>query len=299
MASITLLLTELKIEYKIIGEEATAACPFHSPDRHPSWSVNTRNGLHHCFSCGASGNLAHLVSHIKEISYPEAVIWVNSRVGWARADKWREDYENKNFAPQEFKISEVDLALFTDPPNDALKSRAITLESSSKFGVKWNPQNHSWIFPIRDPYTKALWGWQEKNERIFRNYPGGIKKSRTLFGLDAFDDGSTAVLIESPVDAVRFDVAGIRGGLSSFGVQVSDFQLSLIHERSEHLVLALDNDRDGIRETTRIAKEFRSINVSVFSYGNLTVKDPGEMTDLELAYGFANAIPALKWIREH
>lgn len=296
------LIRELGInDYQITGDEAKAPCPFHSPDRHPSWYINLRSGLYHCFSCGARGNLAHLVSFTRHIRYPEAVIWVNERIGWAKADRWREhNVEESHFNPPSLKINETDLALFTDPPQQALDDRGITIEESHRFGVRYAPANNSWILPIRDPYTNELWGWQEKfiDTRLFRNYPSGIKKSKTLFGLDAFTDGSTAILVESPIDAVRVSSFGAGSGLSSWGVSFSSFQQSLIHERTEHLILALDNDHDGIRETTRIAREFSQVRVSVFSYEHVSVKDPGEMNDIDIMLGFANMRTGLWWLNE-
>lgn len=300
MENITQLLTELGIDYKISGKEAIAPCPFHTPDKHPSWSCNTRNGLYNCFACGAAGNLANLVSHIINLSYPEAVIWVNSRIGWAKADKWRKENEHKNYSPPYLKISEADLAVFTDPPLNALESRDLTLDSCRYYGVKWNTDRESWILPIREPYTNDLWGWQEKNARLFRNYPSGTRKSKTLFGLDAFTDDSTAILVESPLDVVRLHVAGIRGGLSSWGVQVSDFQLSLIHERTEHLVLALDNDKPGISETARICREFKHCSrIDVFSYPDSIIKDPGEMNEVDIMLGMANARSGIWWVNNY
>lgn len=298
---ITDVLNELNIDYRIVGKEAVAACPFHSPDRHPSWSVNVRTGLHNCFSCGARGNLASLVSHVNRLTYTDAVIWVNSKVGWAKANKWREDYEVKNFAPDYLKISEADLALFTDPPDVQLLSKRINKDSARRFGVKWNPDRSSWIFPIREPYTNDLWGWQEKNERIFRNYPSGTRKSKTLFGLSAFKHGSTAILVESPVDAVRFDACGYRGGLSSWGVQVSDYQLTLIQQLTESVVLALDNDSVGVSAAARICAENASFvnRLRVFNYGDSKGKDPGELTDDEVIFGIENAVPAMKYRRNH
>jgi DNA primase len=297
---ITDVLNELGIEYRIVGKEAIAACPFHSPDRHPSWSVNVRTGLHNCFACGARGNLASLVSHTNRITYTEAVIWVNTKVGWAKAGKWREDYEVKSFAPDYLKISEADLALFTDPPDKQLMSKRITLSSAKRFGVRWNPLKNSWIFPIREPYTNELWGWQEKNERIFRNYPGGTRKSKTLFGLSAFEHDSPVVLVESPVDAVRFDATGIRGGLSSWGVQVSDFQLTLVQQRTERVVLALDNDSAGVSETIRLCSDAKGFvrQLRVFNYGESVGKDPGELDDDSIRWGIENAIPSIRYIKE-
>lgn len=303
MKTIEAVLRELGISYRDIGEEAEALCPAHD-DRKPSWYCNLKTGVHHCFSCNFSGNLASLVSHVLGLTYPESVIWVNSRVGWARAAWWREDVKIRNYSPQSLRIfeqmTEAEMALFTDPPEDKLKSKNITLESARLFGVKWNPAELTWIFPIRDPNTNELWGWQLKNDRYFRGYPRGIRKSETLFGISATEHDGTFVLVESPVDTVRLHAAGIRNGISSFGVSVSAVQFSLILRDTEHLVLALDNDRAGVSETARICRDVKSISdVRIFSYGDSEAKDPGEMTDKEIQEGMAHAIPRIRWLREH
>ena len=303
MMPIEQLLRELGINFHVVGKEAWSMCPFHNPDglreNHPSFSISLKNGTYYCFGCGTKGNLAYLMSRIKGMPYPVAVIEVNGRIGWAKADKWREDYENTNFAPPSFKVSEVDLAMFTDVPEEVLKGRDITLEQSQAFGIKWNENNRSWILPIRDPYSFELWGWQEKynDTRLFRNFPSGIRKSKTLFGLDTFTDGSTSIIVESPIDAVRVSSFGTGSGLAGSGVQISDTQLSIIFDRSNDVILALDNDRDGIRETIRLCRDCNGrAKIWVFSYDHVKAKDPGDMSDLDIMLGFANMRSSLWWL---
>lgn len=295
--SIESFLAELGIEYRIIDDEAFAPCPFHSPDRHPSWSVNISSGVHYCFSCGARGNLASLVSYIRGIAYPEAAIYVNQKVGAARIYKWREDYDNVSFSPMSVKISRADLALFIAPPEDKLADKRITAESAAKYNVMWNPVHESWIFPFYDPFSGELWGYQEKNARLFRNYPAGTRKSRTLFGIRNAINGCPGILVESPVDAVRIDSIGIRGGVSSFGIPSGSYQLTVVQHFTDEIVLALDNDTAGIRATRELlpiaARLFRTVRV--YNYGESEAKDPGEQSDDEVQYGFSNSIPALKW----
>lgn len=290
------VLTELHIDYKLSGDEAVACCPAHN-DRHPSWSLNIRTGVHHCFSCGFSGSLASLVALMLNLTYPEAVLWCNARVGWAVAHQWREAVDSISFSPQYMKVGEADMALFTDPPEAELEGKGISRESADAYGILWNPDRQEWIFPVRDPHTNELWGWQSKNARTFRHYPAGIRRSETLFGLGAFHYGCPVILIESPIDVAYIYSAGKRGGLSSFGVQVSNQQLSIIHRVTEHLVLAFDRDSAGVEQTARICNEFDQVRtIRVFNYGHVHVKDPGEMTYDEVLYGINNSIPALRFL---
>jgi len=80
MKRIERVLVRLDIPYTLIGEELWAPCPFHE-DTNPSWSIRRSGkaaGLHHCFSCGADGNLEGLVAHVRDSSLPHARAWLES-----------------------------------------------------------------------------------------------------------------------------------------------------------------------------------------------------------------------------
>lgn len=198
-------------------------------------------------------------------------------------------------------MSEADMALFTDPPAYALENKKIQLSSAQRYEVRWNKEHKTWIFPFRDPYSTELWGWQEKNEHIFRNFPAGTRKSRTVFGLPVVSDESTITLLESPIDAVVLATAGISGGVSTFGIPGGNYQLSLILERTDHLRLSLDSDTPGVDACARIIKEWkgRFDRITVFNYGNSAAKDIGEMTQDQIRWGVGNELPALIWLMEY
>jgi DNA primase len=128
----------------------------------------------------------------------------------------------------------------------------------------------NWILPIRDPETGQLWGYQEKSEKgWFCNKPAKVTKADTLFGLDAFE-GTTAILLESPLDCLRLYTAGIYGGVSSYGVQVSDRQLDILFDRAEVVIFALDNDTVGLAKMwelrTRYLRSGRRIKFIDYSH---------------------------------
>lgn len=286
--SISALLDEIGLRHEVRGDEAVAPCPAHKPDIHPSWSCNLATGRHYCFSCGFGGGLAKLVSRMVGCSYAEAVALVATRGGLADAQRWLESFGTVTETVPRY--SEADLGRFGPPPAFELSSRHLTRRAADDYGILWNPGSKSWIIPIRDPETHELWGWQEKNARRFRNRPGGVPKSRALFGLGTVADGSTVVLTESPLDAVRIRSAGFGSGISSYGVRVSNEQLALISSHFGKLILALDNDSAGMAETARICRELKGIPIFLFDYRHArNRKDPGEMDDLELVLGLANA----------
>jgi DNA primase len=150
------------------------------------------------------------------------------------------------------------------------------------FGVRWD---RGWVIPIWAPDIEDemtdLWGWQFKRMDFVSNYPKAVKKSRTLFGLRELEE-TTVVLVESPLDVVRLACVGISA-VSSFGAFVSRVQIRLLLNVADRIVLALDNDEEGQRQTKKIYRWLARVvptNVIEFPAG---IKDPGDCSDRQLA----------------
>lgn len=279
---------------EVHGEDSTeflAHCPAHlaltgKADRRPSFSVNSRSGLFNCFSCGYSGPFVQLVEDGLGYARVDAFRWI-ARHGIYRT---RDDQESARPDEPENRITEAALALFEEPPAKALESRRLTAESCRAFGVLWSPTKRHWILPIRDPVTGELWGWQEKGKRFFRNYPAGIFKSRTLFG-DLSWTGPTALLLESPLDAVRAHSLGLDGAFATFGAHVSEAQMRWLKARCTTLVLGLDNDVAGNTSRDRLYARWRprGLPMKFLDYSHTTAKDLGEMGDADALAAYAGA----------
>lgn len=291
MGGVTAILDELGIQYRLSGDEATALCPSpHHEDRSPSWSINIDTGMHNCFSCGYRGPLVRLVRDLRRVGEDEADLWVRTRSsGRLRGSPSREE----GTEPGPARITEADLALFVSPPERQLRKRGISSDSAGKLGILWDDDERAWILPFRDA-DGTLHGWQSKSARgkLVRNYPEGIKKSHFLFGLHA-SASDQCVLVESPLDVAVLRDAGIKGGAASYGVHVSRVQLSLLTEHYSSVILALDNDNAGWRESEKLRKEFHALPVRFFDYFDSRAKDVGEMTPEEIRRGVENASLAM------
>ena len=53
------------------GDEYTVCCPFHQESR-PSFNLNVRRGVWHCFGCDAKGDLVTLICRLDDCSREEA-----------------------------------------------------------------------------------------------------------------------------------------------------------------------------------------------------------------------------------
>ena len=311
---IELVLQGLGLDYEVKGEEALALCPQHEKrtgkaDHSPSWWINLESGMHLCFSCGYKGNVRMLVCDVKEFYKT----WSGGKIGYDydAAMAWLSGLEDIPLevllermkalptyiepSPVPLKMSEARLAVFNKPPLEALEARNLTIESALTYDVLWHELSQTWILPLRDPSTHALLGWQEKGtvNRTFKNRPAGLSKSKTLFGFENQNE-SLVIVVESPLDCLRFHSAGIPGAVAICGSSISEEQLKLLRY-SRKVIAAFDTDAAGQKASAYIYKVSRvyGFNLFFFNYGELDKKDPGDLTDSELHWGVENAKSAL------
>jgi DNA primase len=292
------LLEQLGVEVTRAGErEILGRCPVHLRtvgkwDAHPSWSMNASNGLWICFSCGAKGTLGQLVSELT--GDPDSITAVHNLVISAGLRSLSMPKVAVDTAPE---VDWLTFSRFSPVPDEELARRGLSRESARIYGLRWDSERNAWIIPIVDQSGELL-GWQEKGNEFTRNYPVGIKKSNTLFGIDKFNSGA-AILVESPLDVVRFDSAftGMQG-LATFGAHVSKTQIQLLSEVASSLIVAMDNDGAGIASADKLFHNLPSFRHGIrwLSYAHTTAKDIGEMTNDELQIAVDNASVIPWWI---
>jgi len=71
------------------GSNFKGLCPFHA-EKTPSFMVNPRKGMFHCFGCGAGGSVVDFLMAYERLSFPEAVRALATRVGLALEEEERE-----------------------------------------------------------------------------------------------------------------------------------------------------------------------------------------------------------------
>ena len=303
------LLGALGIEvFRQSGDEVLSLCPMHKArtgkdDHDPSWNFNVQSGLSMCFSCGYAANAVRLVADVRDLRTKHGA------PDWDAAAEWLRDFEvdlqtkvsqsrigyrrGSDDTVKAVPMSEARLALFdTAPPTWALRERKIDQEACARYGVLWDPETGCWITPLREADTGKLIGFQQKGQghRYFRNRPPGMKKSLTLFGLDAWE-GGTMVVVESPLDCLRLDALGITGGVSTCGAAISESQVDLMG-RADHVLLALDNDAAGFKALLSFEKlaKGRAMSWSGLNYSRTDKKDVGDMSDREVVWAVDHAI---------
>jgi hypothetical protein len=285
------------------GDEILALCPGHKEltgkeDRSPSWWINAETGAHICFSCGFKGNIWSLIATVQGLKdangfldYADAKDWLYLSFDNISLGKDEDDQDDEPVFKEVSNMGESRLALFTYPPEVALKARGFTLQAAEKHQLLWDPKFSNWISVIREPYSNKLLGWQEKGfkRRYFKNYPPGVQKSTTLFGLNRYK-GGRMIVVESPLDVVRLESVGISGGVSTYGSMISNTQLNMIRDADE-ILFALDNDESGLGSSkTMLEKSIElGFEARFFNYAHTEMKDVGGMSRSEILTGLDNA----------
>lgn len=291
------VLRQLGVDIRRVGDkEISGCCPVHErvtgrADGSPSWSMNANTGLWICYSCGARGTLSALVSELS--GEPDAIIAVHNLL-------IRSGLSRLNAVEQEEKKVEVDwreFAKFRAPSDERLLTRKLSRESAQKYGIRFDISAQAWILPIVDPFGELL-GWQEKGKTYTRNYPVGVKKSETLFGIDKADT-SIGVLVESPLDVARLDtVMGGVSGVASFGAAISNTQVKMLSQHFDSVIIALDNDDAGMMSAKRLQKILPSFRHGVkwLHYAHTDAKDIGDMTHEEIVEAITKSSVLPWWI---
>lgn len=280
---------------RVSDREITGKCPVHvrvvgREDNSPSWSINATSGLWICFSCGARGTLSYLLS---ELLGDSAVTAQRFLINAGMERLMRVDEEVKKEAP-------VNLEKFFEFERVSDKrcyAKFLNPDAVYRYGVRWNRKNKAWAIPIISPLGK-LEGWQEKRSDWVRNFPVGVEKAKTLFGIERFNS-RTAILVESPLDVVRFSMVFDRPqALASFGAHVSTDQMQLLVHAADTVVIAMDNDEAGIEASKRLYKKMSTPRSGLrwWNYSNTSAKDIGDMDDDEVRFGLTNATVVPPWI---
>ncbi|HSE03734.1 MAG TPA: DNA primase [Methylomirabilota bacterium] len=73
------------VKLKRSGENWKGLCPFHT-EKTPSFTVNPKRNIYHCFGCGAGGDAFSFLMRQERVAFPEAVRALAERAGVALPD---------------------------------------------------------------------------------------------------------------------------------------------------------------------------------------------------------------------
>lgn len=275
----------------IAGSEYLCLCPFHQ-EHSASFQFNIDSGLFICFSgsCGAKGNIWKLADHLG-VTLPRKSRIVTPDHIDAMLEEALDLLSGKNRRVRQKAhgsvLDESTLAAY-DIPNAYWQERGLTQETVELFGLGYDVMNDAVTIPIRDQYGQLLGiirRYLEHDAPLRYKYPRGFKRSYNLFAswLLESDPGSTVVVCEGSIDAMKVRQAGFPG-VAQYGSSMSMPQVQLLQRAGvTTVVLFYDNDKAGKKATLDVTGQGK-INlrdyfvVKYVQYPSRTIKDPGVMS---------------------
>lgn len=281
---------EIFKDFKDSDDHIQTQCPFHKDghERKPSFGVNKKTGLWHCFTCGEKGSLPTLVQKVLNLdNYKAGEQWLidhfdtsiivngerpklqtlpdNNKLVNILLNKKVEpvkEISKNNYITEE----ELKKYRFYHPymyqrglTNDIIQKFDIGYDKDFKFVLKKEPLTYSnpipsITFPVKDIEGNCLFIARRAIYTKLFYYPNNVEKP--LYGAyeikKYYDKGQNELYIcESMLDALKlFTVGKLAVALNGLG---SNYQFQLLKNMPQKLfILATDNDERGLAARQRI-----------------------------------------------
>jgi DNA primase len=129
------------------GQNFKGLCPFHA-EKTPSFMVNPKKGIFHCFGCGVGGDVFGFLMRQDRLSFPEAVRVLAKRAGVAlpedrggvaAGDSGREELYRAMETAAAFYVERLWTA-GGERAREYLDKRGIAQDVARRFGLGWAPE---------------------------------------------------------------------------------------------------------------------------------------------------------------
>jgi len=133
------------VNLKRAGEHWKGLCPFHS-EKTPSFTVNPKRGIFHCFGCGVGGDAFGFLMRQDRLAFPEAVRALAQRSGVELPTQRTPDVEGKLEGLR--RVMSLAAQFYTNAlwGKDGAKARAyiesrgVDLDVARRFGLGYAPE---------------------------------------------------------------------------------------------------------------------------------------------------------------
>jgi DNA primase len=128
------------------GQNYKGLCPFHA-EKTPSFMVNPKKGIFHCFGCGVGGDVFGFLMRQDRLSFPEAVrvlakqagVALPEERGAAAGDSGREELYRVMEAAAAFYVERL-WSAGGERAREYLDKRGIAPDVAKRFGLGWAPE---------------------------------------------------------------------------------------------------------------------------------------------------------------
>ena len=133
------------VNLKRAGEHWKGLCPFHS-EKTPSFTVNPKRGIFHCFGCGVGGDAFGFLMRQDRLAFPEAVRTLAQRTGVELPTQRTPEVEGKLEGLR--RVMSLATQFYTDAlwgrdgakARTYIEGRSVDLEVARRFGLGYAPE---------------------------------------------------------------------------------------------------------------------------------------------------------------
>ncbi len=136
------------VKLKRTGENWKGLCPFHT-EKTPSFTVNPKRNIYHCFGCGAGGDAFSFLMRQERVAFPEAVRALADRAGVALPDASQRAPEVDGKLEALRRAMALAAEFYTrslwepggEKPRAYLEQRGVDPEVAKRFGLGYAPES--------------------------------------------------------------------------------------------------------------------------------------------------------------
>lgn len=269
----------LGIDLKSVGagEEYRGLCPFHE-EGEPSFHVNRKKGLWHCFGCGAGGDVISFVMKRSKVGFQEALVILagagikkQGGILEAVANYWhaclpssasaRRYLERRGIGTSELiERYQIGFAPGGTKTRDRLLSSGFTLDEIKTAGLVNRRGLDAFFGRVTFPLAEGgkvinVYGRSLSNRYRHMYLPGSRD---VIFNIENVR-GDSAVLTESIIDALSLMALGVGNAVSSMTVNLAARQVKILVRRFSRIAIVFDGDASG-QAGARTARDSLSRN---------------------------------------
>ncbi|MHC4250189.1 MAG: CHC2 zinc finger domain-containing protein [Planctomycetota bacterium] len=285
-------LASLGIELKPVGAggEYRGVCPLPSHgDAVPSFQVNHRKGLWHCFGCGAGGDVISFVMKREGVGFQEALAILAGPAGLdepvrsegadrgyvfcAAADYWSKCLGGSTSArgylerrgigsPEIVERYGIGFAPGRTRTRDWLLTKGFELSQIEAAGLVNRRGLDSFFGRVTFPLAEDGSVVNVYGRSLSANYKHMYLPARrdVIFNIDHVE-GERAILTESVIDALSLVAIGIDNAVSSLSARLTRHQLDVLAAQFARVDIAFDGDDAGAKGAAATAGVLRERGV--------------------------------------
>jgi DNA primase len=314
------------VKLKKKGSNFVGLCPFHE-EKTPSFTVNPKTSLYHCFGCNAGGDVIGFICKKEGIGFREAVEKLSGNGHKAIPEKPKPvpappvpsikrthllnrvvSFYHKSFCEDQRGLEYLrsrgitDKDIFTDfqigfsngTLLNTIPDDGEIREGLQEIGIL-NSKGHELfygcvVFPVFDENKDCvgLYGRRIENGEVHHLYLPGPRKG--VFNYQAAKRSKSLILTESIIDALTLYNAGFKDVIPCYGVNgLTEDHLNLFTRyQTKEIYICFDRDEAGDKGAGKIAGQLRDKGIDPYII-NLPSLESGEKTDPNSFFSFDSA----------